>query len=183
MAALLLEPLAARLLLRNLMPMLLLSILLTAALLFFAIDHPQGFPWLTALVTRFIAVWTAGSLTSLIPGQQPVPTAYCLVMTLGGVRGAVTLALALSLPVAAGRLVDSPVGRLWRGPVFSVCASAAVRTAAGNVTPAWAPVATCRRSPCAAIAAPRPARRAPGAGTRAPRPRRCPGCASASGRC
>lgn len=99
MAALLLEPLAARLLLRNLMPMLLLSILLTAALLFFAIDHPQGFPWLTALVTRFIAVWTAGSLTSLIPGQQPVPTAYCLVMTLGGVRGAVTLALALSLPV------------------------------------------------------------------------------------
>jgi CPA1 family monovalent cation:H+ antiporter len=51
------------------------------------------------LLTRLIGVWTAGGLTSLVPGQEPIPTAYRLMMTLGGVRGAVTLALALSLPV------------------------------------------------------------------------------------
>ena len=51
------------------------------------------------LLTRFIGVWTAGGLTSFVPGQEPIPTAYRLIMTLGGVRGAVTLALALSLPV------------------------------------------------------------------------------------
>jgi len=51
------------------------------------------------LLTRLLAVWAAGGLTSLIPAQESVPTAYRLMMTLGGVRGAVTLALALSLPV------------------------------------------------------------------------------------
>ena len=38
-------------------------------------------------------------LTALLPAQQPIPAAYRLLMSLGGVRGAVTLALALSLPV------------------------------------------------------------------------------------
>jgi CPA1 family monovalent cation:H+ antiporter len=52
-----------------------------------------------ALLTRLLGVWAAGGLTSLIPAQESIPAGYRLMMTLGGVRGAVTLALALSLPV------------------------------------------------------------------------------------
>jgi CPA1 family monovalent cation:H+ antiporter len=51
------------------------------------------------LLARFIGVWTAGWLSSVLPAQQPVSPAYRLVMSLGGARGAVTLALALALPV------------------------------------------------------------------------------------
>jgi CPA1 family monovalent cation:H+ antiporter len=51
------------------------------------------------LTARFIGVWLTGWLTSLIPAQEPVSPAHRLVMSIGGVRGAVTLALALSLPV------------------------------------------------------------------------------------
>jgi monovalent cation:H+ antiporter, CPA1 family len=47
----------ARLLLRNLVPILLLSLplllaatLISATLLFFGIGHPQGFPWISALI-------------------------------------------------------------------------------------------------------------------------------------
>jgi len=52
-----------------------------------------------ALLTRLTGVWAAGGLTSLIPRQDSISVGYRLMMTVGGVRGAVTLALALSLPV------------------------------------------------------------------------------------
>lgn len=51
-----------------------------------------------ALLTRLISVWSACGLLSLIPGQQKVSGDYKLLMTFGSLRGAVTLALALSLP-------------------------------------------------------------------------------------
>ena len=52
-----------------------------------------------ALLTRLIGVWAAGGLTSLIPRQDSIPAAHRLMMTVCGVRGAVLLALAVSLPV------------------------------------------------------------------------------------
>jgi CPA1 family monovalent cation:H+ antiporter len=52
-----------------------------------------------AMVTRSMTVWIAGGLTSAIPRQQAVSNAYRLMMSVGGLRGAVTLALALSLPL------------------------------------------------------------------------------------
>jgi CPA1 family monovalent cation:H+ antiporter len=52
-----------------------------------------------ALLTRALGVWMVGALTAIVPGQTPVSTAYRLLMVAGGLRGAVTLALALSLPV------------------------------------------------------------------------------------
>ena len=52
-----------------------------------------------AILTRSMVVWVAGGLTSIIPGHQSVSNAYRLMMSVGGIRGAVTLALALSLPL------------------------------------------------------------------------------------
>ena len=52
-----------------------------------------------AILTRSMGVWVAGGLTSVMPGQQPVTNAYRIMMSAGGLRGAVTLALALSLPL------------------------------------------------------------------------------------
>jgi CPA1 family monovalent cation:H+ antiporter len=51
------------------------------------------------LITRLIGVWTVTAISSAIPGQQRIPAGYRVVMTVGSLRGAVTLALALSLPV------------------------------------------------------------------------------------
>ncbi len=51
-----------------------------------------------ALLTRLISVWSACSLASATPGQQKISGDYKLLMTFGGLRGAVTLALVLSLP-------------------------------------------------------------------------------------
>jgi CPA1 family monovalent cation:H+ antiporter len=51
-----------------------------------------------ALVTRLFSVWSACSLASAIPGQQTISRDFKLLMTVGGLRGAVTLALVLSLP-------------------------------------------------------------------------------------
>jgi len=51
------------------------------------------------LVTRLVSVWVAAGMTSLAPGQQAISSAYRVVMSVGGLRGAVTLALALSLPL------------------------------------------------------------------------------------
>jgi len=51
------------------------------------------------LVTRFLSVWLAAGLTSLVPGQQPIGSACRLLMSVGGLRGGVTLALALTLPL------------------------------------------------------------------------------------
>ena len=52
-----------------------------------------------AVLTRSLGVWIAGGLTSVIPGQPKVNNAYRIMMSVGGLRGAVTLALALSLPL------------------------------------------------------------------------------------
>jgi CPA1 family monovalent cation:H+ antiporter len=52
-----------------------------------------------AILTRVIGVWIAAGLTNLIPGQQPVSRGYRVMMSAAGLRGAVTLALALSLPL------------------------------------------------------------------------------------
>lgn len=52
-----------------------------------------------ALLTRTLAVWLTAGLTAITPRQQPISSAYRLLMTFGGLRGAVTLALALSLPL------------------------------------------------------------------------------------
>lgn len=52
-----------------------------------------------AVLTRSLGVWIAGGLTSVLPGQQFVSNAYRLMMSVAGLRGAVTLALALSLPL------------------------------------------------------------------------------------
>ena len=52
-----------------------------------------------AIVTRSMTVWIAGGLASAIPRQQAISNAYRIMMSVGGLRGAVTLALALSLPL------------------------------------------------------------------------------------
>lgn len=54
---------------------------------------------IAVLVTRLLSVWLAAGLTSLVPGQQSVSSASRTVLVAGGLRGAVTLALALSLPL------------------------------------------------------------------------------------
>lgn len=51
------------------------------------------------LVTRLLSVWLVAWLTSLVPGQLPLSRADRAVMVAGGLRGAITLALALSLPL------------------------------------------------------------------------------------
>ena len=51
-----------------------------------------------ALLTRLLSVWSACSLASVIPGQQKISSDFRLLMIFGGLRGAVTLALVLSLP-------------------------------------------------------------------------------------
>ena len=52
-----------------------------------------------AILSRVTAVWIAAGLTNVIPGQQPVSAGYRVMMSAAGLRGAVTLALALSLPL------------------------------------------------------------------------------------
>lgn len=52
-----------------------------------------------AVMVRTAIVWIAGAITTAIPGQHTISPAYRLIMSLGGLRGAVTLALALSLPL------------------------------------------------------------------------------------
>ncbi len=54
---------------------------------------------IAVLVTRLLSVWLAAGLTSLVPGQESVSSAFRTVLVAGGLRGAVTLALALSLPL------------------------------------------------------------------------------------
>jgi CPA1 family monovalent cation:H+ antiporter len=51
------------------------------------------------LVTRLLVVWLAAGLNALTPGQQSISVAYRSILFAGGLRGAVTLALALSLPL------------------------------------------------------------------------------------
>jgi len=51
------------------------------------------------LVTRLLVVWLTAGLTSLTPGQQPISIASRTLLVAGGLRGAITLALALSLPL------------------------------------------------------------------------------------
>jgi len=51
------------------------------------------------LIARVPGVWTAAGVTALLPGQQPISNSYRVIMSAGGQRGAVTLALALALPV------------------------------------------------------------------------------------
>ena len=51
-----------------------------------------------ALLARMIALWSGCTLASMLPGQENISNGYRLVLWLGGTRGAVTLALALSLP-------------------------------------------------------------------------------------
>lgn len=51
-----------------------------------------------ALLARLIAIWGGCTVASILPGQENISSGYRLVLWLGGTRGAVTLALALSLP-------------------------------------------------------------------------------------
>jgi len=51
------------------------------------------------LVTRLLAVWLAAGLTALTPGQRAISPACRTLLFAGGLRGAITLALALSLPL------------------------------------------------------------------------------------
>ncbi|MCV6609568.1 MAG: sodium:proton antiporter [Amphritea sp.] len=50
------------------------------------------------LLARFISVWLGIWIAERLPGTVAVPVAYKPVMIWGGLRGAVTIALALSLP-------------------------------------------------------------------------------------
>lgn len=51
-----------------------------------------------ALLTRALNIWLTAGLVALTPARK-LSTGYRLMMTFGGLRGAVTLALALSLPL------------------------------------------------------------------------------------
>lgn len=53
-----------------------------------------------ALVSRFLVVWLAAGLTSMLPGLPRLTPGCRWLMAAGGLRGAVTLALALTLPVS-----------------------------------------------------------------------------------
>ncbi len=50
------------------------------------------------LIARAIGIFGGAPLVALLPGVEAVPMAYQRLMFLGGLRGAVTLALALALP-------------------------------------------------------------------------------------
>jgi CPA1 family monovalent cation:H+ antiporter len=50
------------------------------------------------LIARAVGIFGGAPLVALLPSVEPVPTAYQRLMFLGGLRGAVTLALALALP-------------------------------------------------------------------------------------
>ena len=52
------------------------------------------------LLSRFVVIFGAFPLMNRVPGIAPVPVNHQLVLTWGGVRGTVTLALALSLPLS-----------------------------------------------------------------------------------
>jgi Na+:H+ antiporter len=51
------------------------------------------------LIARGVGVFGGSRLISLLPGVEPISKGYQRVMFVGGLRGAVTLALALSLPL------------------------------------------------------------------------------------
>ena len=50
------------------------------------------------LIARAVRVFVGTQLIGALPNVEPIPMFYRRVMFLGGVRGAITLALALSLP-------------------------------------------------------------------------------------
>ncbi len=54
-----------------------------------------------AMLSRLMSVYLALPVCRLIPGVEPVPAEYAPVMVWGGLRGAVTIALALSIPLQA----------------------------------------------------------------------------------
>ncbi|HHH45112.1 MAG TPA: sodium:proton antiporter [Gammaproteobacteria bacterium] len=51
------------------------------------------------LITRVVSVWTTAGVNAVLPGQQPLSRGYRVILSAGGLRGAVTLALAIALPV------------------------------------------------------------------------------------
>lgn len=53
----------------------------------------------SVLLARAIGTFGIGALVSWLPGIEPIPTSHRTIMFWGGLRGAVTLGLALSLPV------------------------------------------------------------------------------------
>lgn len=63
--------------------------------------------WVAMLVTRLPSVWLAAGLPSLAPRQQPVPMASQVLLVAGGLRGAVTLALALPVNMEGWWTVQS----------------------------------------------------------------------------
>ena len=52
-----------------------------------------------AIVARWLSVYLAVPVCGFFPGVEAVPAEYCPVMFWGGLRGAVTIALALSIPL------------------------------------------------------------------------------------
>ena len=50
------------------------------------------------LIARAVGIFGGAPLVSLLPNVEPVPKSYQRLIFLGGLRGAVTLALALALP-------------------------------------------------------------------------------------
>lgn len=50
------------------------------------------------LISRWLGIWLANLTVARLPGQPAIPRAHQQVLVWGGLRGAVTLALALSLP-------------------------------------------------------------------------------------
>lgn len=52
-----------------------------------------------ALVARGAVVFAGIPLANLVPGMEPVPAAFRPILYWGGLRGAVTIALALSIPL------------------------------------------------------------------------------------
>jgi Na+:H+ antiporter len=54
---------------------------------------------IAVLIARGVGVFGGSRLISLLPGVEPISKGYQRIMFVGGLRGAVTLALALSLPL------------------------------------------------------------------------------------
>ena len=97
----------------------------TAALVYLGIGHPTGFPWIAALLTGALLARTLGILACVpvlnrVTPIEPISRPFQIVMLWGGLRGTVTLALALSLPTSLDYWLTNPVHCLWRSPVYAV---------------------------------------------------------------
>jgi len=115
----------ARLLLRNLVPILLLALplllmatVLSAALLFIGIGHPQGFPWISALICGALISATDPVAVSELSKRLPVPKRLLTLMEGESLFNDATTVVLFMLLLSAAMTSDPQIELLDAGMVF-----------------------------------------------------------------